>query len=131
MSLEPAHAPFRCWEHEDCLEHPALAIACAGGERTALAMFSVFVYPEALSDMTSDQVIGGWNGGGTGDGYGYEDDPLGDGSDGQQFPYSSDPSDWEQWLPTIGDVVFREGPWLGTLTDYERVLWYHLMLRTP
>lgn len=32
-ALDPTHAPFRCREHEDCLDHPELALACAGGER--------------------------------------------------------------------------------------------------
>ena len=26
---DPALAPVRCWVHEDCLEHPELALACA------------------------------------------------------------------------------------------------------
>lgn len=25
---DPKHAPSRCWEHEDCREHPELALAC-------------------------------------------------------------------------------------------------------
>jgi len=29
--LDPAVAALRCWVHEDCLEHPGLALACAGG----------------------------------------------------------------------------------------------------
>ena len=37
--LDPAHAPFRCWEHEDCLEHPELAFACAGGEPFVMRMY--------------------------------------------------------------------------------------------
>jgi len=30
-ALEPRFAMLRCWEHEDCLEHPELALACANG----------------------------------------------------------------------------------------------------
>ena len=26
---DPSLAPVRCWEHDDCLEHPELALACA------------------------------------------------------------------------------------------------------
>ena len=29
--LDPAVAALRCWEHEDCREHPELGRACAGG----------------------------------------------------------------------------------------------------
>ena len=43
---DPALAPVRCWEHEDCLEHPELAHACAGGQRlmwmAADACFNIF-----------------------------------------------------------------------------------------
>ena len=28
---DPALAPVRCWVHEDCLEHPELALVCADG----------------------------------------------------------------------------------------------------
>ncbi len=30
-SNDPSLAVLRCWEHEDCLEHPELALACADG----------------------------------------------------------------------------------------------------
>ena len=30
--LDPTVASLRCWVHEDCLEHPDLALACAEGE---------------------------------------------------------------------------------------------------
>ena len=33
--LDPAVAMLRCWEHEDCLEHPELALEC---ERDAFQM---------------------------------------------------------------------------------------------
>ena len=129
MSLEPIHAPFRCWDHGDCLEHPELALACADGSRTALAMFTVFVEPDALSQMTSDQCVGGWGGSGTGGGYEYEDRE--DGSDGREFPFSEDPSDWEAWLSSGGGHIDGDGHWLSAMTDYEHALWSDLMLRVP
>ena len=36
--LDPAVAALRCWEHEDCLEHPELALACADGRSTPVGM---------------------------------------------------------------------------------------------
>jgi len=126
MSLEPAHAPFRCWEHEDCLEHPELALACADGAHTALAMFCVDAEP---AYMRSDQCVGGWGGSGTGGGYEYDD--YEDGSDGRQFPFSEDPSDWEVWLSSDGGYIDGDGHWLAAMTDYEHALWSDLMLRAP
>ena len=35
---DPSLATLRCWGHEDCLEHPELALAC-GQLRTAPIMF--------------------------------------------------------------------------------------------
>ena len=34
--LDPAVAALRCWVHEDCLEHPELALACADGRVSCL-----------------------------------------------------------------------------------------------
>ena len=34
--LDPVVAALRCWEHEDCLEHPELGLACADGRVTRL-----------------------------------------------------------------------------------------------
>ena len=36
--LDPAVAALRCWEHEDCREHPELALACADGKVTPVGM---------------------------------------------------------------------------------------------
>ena len=123
--LDPQNAAFRCWEHEDCLEHPELALACADGSRTALAMFGPVVHPDALGERR-------WEGDRTGDGDGGGDDPLGVGPyDGTWFPISLDPAHWECWVPNVDDGDMHEGVLLSTMTDYERVLWYHLMLGAP
>ena len=43
--LDPQNAAFRCWEHEDCLEHPELALACAEGRvPIALPLFDGWVH---------------------------------------------------------------------------------------
>ena len=129
--LDPQNAPFRCWDHEDCLEHPELALACAGGERTALAMFGPVVHPDDLGGERR------WAGASTagrtcsGDGDGDGDDPLGTGSYGTTFPISLDLAHWECWVPTVDGDDMPVGVLLETLTDYERVLWYHFMLRVP
>ena len=34
--LDHTMALFRCWEHEDCVEHPDLGLACADGRVTRL-----------------------------------------------------------------------------------------------
>ena len=38
---DPALAPVRCWEHEDCLEHPELALACAEGREAEWTVMDV------------------------------------------------------------------------------------------
>ena len=35
-TLDHTMALFRCWEHEDCVEHPELGLACADGRVTRL-----------------------------------------------------------------------------------------------
>ena len=83
--LDPENAPFRCWEHEDCLEHPDLAIVCAGGTRAAaLAMFDIYVYDGAFEDVSGDVLHPG---GGTGDGYGSSGGGGDSSSVGRYFPY--------------------------------------------
>ena len=45
---DPALAPVRCWEHEDCLEHPELALACADGREAEWTVMDVGfdLYPD-------------------------------------------------------------------------------------
>ena len=31
-ALEPRFATLRCWEHEDCVDHPELGLVCCDGE---------------------------------------------------------------------------------------------------
>ena len=38
MSLDPAAACLRCWEHEDCVDHPELGLACASGAVTLVGV---------------------------------------------------------------------------------------------
>ena len=57
--LDPAIAALRCWEHEDCLEHPELALACAGGAVTEWAA--------GVSEGTDGAFLTGF----FGDGYGH------------------------------------------------------------
>ena len=46
---DPVLAPLRCWEHEDCLEHPDLGLACAGGRATVVLMSADARYMVATS----------------------------------------------------------------------------------
>jgi len=58
--LDPAVAALRCWVHEDCLEHPELALACAGGAATEWAA--------GVAEGTDGAFLTDWS---FGDGYGY------------------------------------------------------------
>ena len=88
--LDPAVAALRCWEHEDCLEHPELALACADGASTPVGVAG----SGACDNLTTHETI-------YGDGHG---DTRGDG-DGQG-------NMWGCWsgngagygLPTIHDA---------------------------
>ena len=123
--LDPENAPFRCWEHEDCLEHPDLAIVCAGGTRAAaLAMFDIYVYDGAFEDVSGDVLHPG---GGTGDGYGSSGGGGDSSSVGRYFPYSFDPSDHEESAesaPEHGNLT----AWYLALTEYEQHLWDERLL---
>lgn len=33
-AYDPQLAPVRCWEHEDCIDHPELGVVCATGQPT-------------------------------------------------------------------------------------------------
>ena len=71
--LDPAVASLRCWVHEDCLEHPELALACAGGA----VVYSVAGVSDAFSHKMSGYPPFGNNCGGRRDG-----DGEGDGDQG-------------------------------------------------
>ena len=68
--FDPAVAALRCWEHEDCLEHPELGRACAGG--------AVVYHVAGISDFFSHKMSGypplgnnyGWEHDGDGEGHG-------------------------------------------------------------
>ena len=60
---DPSLVPLRCWEHEDCLEHPELALAC--GPRAC---------PQ--SPVGDERP---WMGCGFPDGWGEQDETFGDG----------------------------------------------------
>jgi len=48
-------AAIRCWEHDDCLEHPELGVACAAGQTTFCQVGTggdwsiAFAYPSETS----------------------------------------------------------------------------------
>ena len=81
--LDPAVAPLRCWEHEDCLEHPELALACADGASTPVGVAGSgacdnlttheTIYGDGNGDTSSDgdglgNMWGSWSGEGNGHG---------------------------------------------------------------
>ena len=112
--LDPENAAFRCWEHEDCLEHPGLAIACAAGAQTGLPMFNAGC--DAYAGAWSGDGNGhGWTDGlhgsdGDGNGYGYCRGPLIDGRAGN-VPANLDNADRD--CRSLGDSEY---------TDYEVLL---------
>ena len=105
---DPALAPVRCWEHEDCLEHPELALACAteltyvlfedaavlrpSGDGSDTETMCRYGYLWRASDaLDARQGDGGlrssdWRVGGDGDGDGWIDD-------GRRIPYNFS-SEW-------------------------------------
>ena len=85
QALDPAVAALRCWEHEDCREHPELALACADGRSTPVGIAGgggcdnltthETIYGDGDGDTRGDgdghgNMWGGWNGVGGGVGYG-------------------------------------------------------------
>ena len=62
--LDPAAASLRCWEHEDCLEHPELGVVC---ERDASQMFVPDMESERWGMWFTDDA---WRFEGLGDGIG-------------------------------------------------------------
>ena len=88
--LDPAVAALRCWVHEDCLEHPELALACAAGLATEWAA--------GVAEGTHGAFLTDWS---FGDGYGYTngggggvDDFNGEGQDGGGRGSGLSPNDW-------------------------------------
>ena len=61
-----AVAALRCWEHEDCLEHPELALACADGASTPVGVAG----SGACDNLTTHETIYGGNGDTSSDGDG-------------------------------------------------------------
>ena len=112
--LDPQNAPFRCWEHEDCREHPELALACAAGAQAVLPMFNA----------GCDAYAGAWSGDGFG--HGWTDGRHGWDGDGNGHGY------WRGSLsggragnvPADVDIADRDFRSLGDseYTDYEVIL---------
>ena len=118
--LDPQNAPFRCWEHEDCLDHPELALACADGSQVGLSMFEAGCNTYAgawsgdgLGSGPSDGLFGSrLNGDGDGGGY-YQWAWRGSwtGGKAEDFPYAVD----------FADVDFRVSGSFS-YTEYETIL---------
>jgi len=114
--LDPQNASFRCWEHEDCLEHPELALACADGSRVGLSMFeagcNTYVGAwsgDGLGSGPSDGLFGSrLNGDGDGGGYGSGSWAGGRAVD---FPYAVD----------LADVDYRVAGSFS-YTEYEMII---------
>lgn len=50
---DPKHAPARCWEHEDCVEHPELGLSC--GPTTATTQWSEWGGQGRFQDASIDE----------------------------------------------------------------------------
>ena len=67
-------AASRCWEHDDCLEHPELGVACAAGQTTFCQVGTggdwsiAFAFPNFCPASLSADALERY--GGPGDGYG-------------------------------------------------------------
>ena len=85
-----AVAALRCWEHEDCLEHPELALACADGASTPVGVAG----SGACDNLTTHETIYG-----DGDGDTRSD---GDGQGNMWGSWSGDGAGYG--LPTITDA---------------------------
>ena len=77
---DPSLAPLRCWEHDDCLEHPELARACGAVTHPAWPNPTETTYclDERVGYETRGIVLSGTgvgdgfqNGGGRGEPYGH------------------------------------------------------------
>lgn len=50
---DPKHAPSRCWEHEDCVEHPELGLSC--GPTSATTQWSEWGGQGRFQDASLDE----------------------------------------------------------------------------
>ena len=57
-ALEPRFATLRCWEHEDCIDHPELGLVCATGQPTFCQVGRGGVWQEAF--WWGDRLISGY-----------------------------------------------------------------------
>ena len=86
--LDPTVAALRCWEHEDCLEHPALALACAGGHATLWASGCADDYDCRLAPNNAADENEAWGDGLGPDGGFHRGDGWGAGRDHAYFHFS-------------------------------------------
>ena len=110
--LDPAVAALRCWEHEDCLEHPELALACANGVSTSL---SACVSDDFAQPLSVDPTYGGGysafgNGWGCGDVGVGEDHLPGGGFGGGRDACNRNVTASDCWADGDG---WGYGPWLN------------------
>ena len=99
--LDHAAACLRCWEHEDCLEHPELALACGPGRDCPWIV--MFVY-EGEGGPGFGPDGDGWNPFGHGEGFGLNYGHRGGGGRG-------DAVWWADYGPLIpGDEMEELGP---------------------
>ena len=111
--LDPAVATLRCWEHEDCLEHPELALACAGGIVTSLLSGCADDYDCRIAPNNAPDE-GAWGDRLGPDGGYYAGDGFGTGRDHAYCHFTTSGS--------RGDIAFDEHPtWIAEdrMADWE------------